>query len=294
MNIRDLHYLVSVAQFCHFGKAANACCVSQPTLSMQIKKLEEQLGVQLIERNNKSVMMTEIGQAIAAHAQQILNGVSAIKEVARSAVNPYSGTVKLGLIPTLGPYLLPHIMPQLTRQFPELSLHLIEEKTEKIVKLLIAGELDAVILALPINEPKLVSKLLFEEQFLLAVSHQHPLATRKRVASAELSNYELLLLEEGHCLREQALELCQKFKSQKFHTFQATSLETLRYMVANGSGITLLPQLACNNKALLNYISLHNPKPSRRIGMLWRKSTPREALFNEIAQLISQEIEQIL
>lgn len=295
MNIRDLQYLVAVAQHLHFGKAANVCCVSQPTLSMQIKKLEDQLGVQLIERNNKNIMMTEIGQAIVLHAQQILNNVKAIKETAHSAINPYAGTIKIGLIPTLGPYLLQHIVTPLNKSFPQLKLHLIEAKTSEIVAQMISGDLDAAILALPISESKLVTKVLFEESFLVAISAQHSLASRKRLNTTDLHDCELLLLEEGHCLREQALDVCNHFKAQQpLHAFHATSLETLRYMIASGEGITLMPSLACVPSSSIKYIPIFNPKPSRKIGMMWRKSSPRERLFEEMSQLITFTMKPIL
>ena len=237
MNLRDLQYLVAVSDTLHFGRAAAQVHVSQPTLSMQLKKLEETLGVQLIERSNKQVMLTPIGMEIAARARGILTSTAQLVEVAKHARDPLAGTLHLGLFPTLAPYLLPSLMPHLRARFPALKLQLVEEKTPELLQQLEAGEIDAALLTLPLPaaHPALVSASLFTEPFLLAVSPSHRLAKRKKVALSDLTQESVLLLEDGHCLRDQALEICQMIGVGEASHFRATSLETLRHMVAAGA-----------------------------------------------------------
>ncbi len=288
MNLRDLTYLVALAEHRHFGKAAETCFVSQPALSMQIKKLERYLGVQLLERTNKSVLLTEIGIVLAEKARQILTQVDELKETAKLAKDPYSGDLRIGIIPTLAPYLLPYIMQPLSSAFPKLTLYLVEEQTAAIVKQLKEGKLDTIILALPILEDGFVTSPLFEEEFMLAVSGHHPFSKRKKIRQADLANENLLLLEDGHCLREQALALCQAANAFESKSFRATSLETLRHMVASGSGMTLIPQLACKTNDGITYLPFNQPKPSRVIGILWRISSAKEKLLNDIADKIKK------
>ena len=244
MNIRDLQYLVALADHGHFGKAAEICFVSQPALSMQIKKLEENLGIKLLERTNKSVLLTEVGTAIAEQARQILNQVEEVRELAKSAKDPFSGELKIGIFPTLAPYLLPHIIQPLSKIFPKLSFYLIEEKTAILLEQLKHGKIHAAILALPVEEKVLSSSLLFKEEFLLTVPHSHPFAKRKSIEHEELDKKKILLLEEGHCMRHQILSFCQNINLHEAKNFRATSLETLRHMVAAGAGITLMPKLS--------------------------------------------------
>ncbi|OGT44473.1 MAG: hypothetical protein A3F42_08470 [Gammaproteobacteria bacterium RIFCSPHIGHO2_12_FULL_37_34] len=288
MNIRDLQYLVALANYRHFGKAANACFVSQPALSMQIKKLERYLGVQLLERTNKSVMLTPIGLIVAKQARQILNQTEELRETAKLAKDPYSGEIKMGIIPTLAPYLLPHIIPKLSAAFPKLEFYLVEEQTAHLIEKLEQGKLDTALLALPLTESTFTTSPLFTEEFMLALTPAHALAKRKTIKQSDLRDTHLLLLEEGHCLREQALEICHAVDARESKKFRATSLETLRHMVAIGVGITLLPALACRKNDGICYLAFSKPKPSRTIGMVWRKSTAKTIVLEEIAAHIQK------
>ncbi len=286
MNIKDLKYLVALAEHEHFGNAANACFVSQPALSMQIKKLEETLGVKLLERTNKSVLLTDHGVIIAERAQQILNQVEEVREIAKSAKDPYSGELRIGVFPTLAPYLLPLIIPQLSKTYPKLSLYLIEAQTTVLIEKLKQGKLHAAILSPPITEKNLSVTLLFEEEFLLAASITHPLAKLKTIKQHDLENKNLLLLEEGHCLREQALTLCHRMRAKEAQNFKGTSLETLRHMVSADVGITLMPKLACTSSNTLSYIPFNQPKPVRTIGICWRATTAKQVLLEDMAEKI--------
>jgi LysR family hydrogen peroxide-inducible transcriptional activator len=288
MNLRDLQYLAAVADHLHFGKAAEACNVSQPTLSMQLKKLEETLGVQLFERTNKSVMLTAIGSDITMRAKRILEESQQLREAAKAAVNPLSGDLRLGIFPTLAPYLLPSLMPKLKKQFPLLNLLLVEEKTASLITQLEEGKIDCAMLAMPVDNPALDSKKLFDEPFVLAVPKTHALAKRTSVSQSEIQNETLLLLEEGHCLREQALEVCSAIGMGESNSFRATSLETLRHMVAAGNALTLMPKLSVRNEdALVRYIPFKKPAPMRSIGLYWRKTSPRSLLFTQIGQMVA-------
>jgi LysR family hydrogen peroxide-inducible transcriptional activator len=294
MNLRDLHYLVAVAELRHFGKAADACFISQPTLSAQIKKLENYLNVQLIERTPKKIIMTPAGKAIVEKAKMILQNVNDIKDIAHYASDPEAGTLRIGLIPTLAPYLLPHIIPLLKLRFPKLELFLYEEKTKSILKKLKEGSLDAVILALPVENEGLTETALFNEKFFVALPKNHRFSNKKSLKIADLNDEKVLLLEEGHCLRQQALEICSNMNMQKNSDFSATSLETLRQMVASGAGITLLPELAANvqiaNQDAIVIKHFAEPQPSRQIGMLWRKSSVLSDLMEKIAVMIQKNI----
>ena len=291
MNLRDLAYLVSLAEHRHFGRAAEASFVSQPTLSTQIRKLEDELGVPLVERTPRKVLLTETGREIARRARGVLAEVEEIKAIAQRTRDPEAGKLRLGVFPTLGPYLLPHLVPRVRRRFPRLELLLIEEKTEQIVRMLREGTLDVGLLALPVHEESLHAEFLFEEPFVLAVPDDHPLAHRKtRLKLADLSDESLLLLEDGHCMRDQALELCQLAGAGEKVGFRATSLETLRQMVAANVGITLLPTLAIkppvartDNVQLLEF-SGH--APSRRIALVWRKSSSLGPFLERFAEVV--------
>lgn len=288
MNLRDLRYLVTVADCRHFGKAANLCYVSQPTLSAQLKKLEEYLGIQLFERNNKHVLITPIGQTIVDKARLILREADQIRELARAASQPYSGRLQLGIIPTLGPYLLPHIVPCIKSHFPKLELMLYEDQTSRILAALHQGSLDAAILALPVNSEGLTVTALFSEPFWVALPAQHPLAKKALLKPEDLQSETLLLLSEGHCLRDQALEVCRLAGIKERVDFSATSLETLRQMVAAGAGITFLPQLAVNmpiaNQDAIAIRPFAPPVPYRKIGILWRNTTARIQTLTAITQ----------
>jgi LysR family hydrogen peroxide-inducible transcriptional activator len=292
MNLRDLRYLVALAEHRHFGRAADACFVSQPTLSTQIKKLEEELGVVLVERAPRKVLLTEVGREIAERARDVLNEVEQIKGIARRTLDPESGTLRLGIFPTLGPYLLPHVVPRIRKHFPRLELLLFEEKTEAVLKMLREGKLDAGILALPIHEDSLHSEFLFEEPFMLAVPESHPLAEQPSLKLSDLSDQSLLLLEDGHCLRDQALEVCHMSGAGEKAGFRATSLETLRQMVAADVGVTLLPTLAVKPPVArarnLHLVEFRGHAPSRRIAMLWRKSSAMAGFLKRLAEVFRQ------
>jgi LysR family hydrogen peroxide-inducible transcriptional activator len=290
MNLRDLRYLVALAEHKHFGRAAEASFVSQPTLSTQVKKLEDELGVALVERTPRKVLLTEVGKEIVQRAREVLNEIDQIKAIARRTLDPESGTVRLGIFPTLGPYLLPHVVPRIRERFPRLELLLVEEKTEVVLRQLREGRLDAGVLALPIHDDQLHAEFLFEEPFLLAVPENHELARRKSLKLDDLSDQSLLLLEDGHCLRDQALEVCQLAGASEKSGFRATSLETLRQMVAANVGITLLPTLAVKPPVArsenVHLLQFRGDVPSRRIAMIWRKSSAMGAFLRDLAGVL--------
>lgn len=297
MNLRDLQYLVAVHEHKHFGRAAEACFATQPTLSAQIKKLEQELGVALIERASKGAMLTPVGEAIVARARLMLSEAENIREIARRAKDPHTGTLKLGAFPTLAPYFLPVAVPLLRTAFPRLTLHLVEEKTEELLRQLKDGRLDAALLALPIHEPNMHCEHLFDEPFLLATPKQHRLAAKRAIKVSDLRGESLMLLEDGHCLRDQALDVCHLAGAEEAHGFRATSLETLRQMVAAGVGITLLPAMATQQGLGIAQVTALVPfetqGPSREIGLIWRKSSPMAGLLAEVSAVLSRaEFEQ--
>jgi LysR family hydrogen peroxide-inducible transcriptional activator len=287
MNLRALKYFVTLADLKHFSKAAEACFVSQPTLSTQIKNLEEELGIQLVERSPKNIMLTPTGEEIALRAQQILSDVEQIRTIARLSQNPNEGVLRLGLFPTLAPYLLPHVIPQLRKHYPKLRLQLSEEKTEDILRLLQRGSLDAALLALPVPSEGFELEILFKEPFVVAVPAGHELAHKKRVSLEDLRGNELLLLEEGHCLREHALEVCALAGAHERVDFHATSMETLRQMVAANVGITLMPTLAVKppiaqtDNLIIRKFS--GTAPSRTIALVWRSSSALDSFLRELS-----------
>lgn len=290
MNLRDLRYLVALADLKHFGRAAEACFVSQPTLSTQIKKFEDELGVPLIERNPRNVMLTDVGVAVVARARAMLHEADQIKNIARRAKDPESGTVKIGIFPTLGPYLLPHVVPNIVKKFPKLELMLFEEKTESVLKKLHDGDLDAGIIALPIHDDTLHTEFLFEESFVLAVPKSSALAKLKKIKLSDLANERLLLLDDGHCLRDQALEVCQMAGVGERAGFRATSLETLRHMVSANVGMTLLPALTVQppvpptpNVVLIPFAA---PVPNRRIAIVWRRTSALTVFLQQLVPLL--------
>lgn len=291
MNLRDLRYLVAVADHRHFGQAAEACFVSQPTLSTQLKKLEAELGVTLIERNPRHITLTVAGARVVERARVILAETENIRGIARQAHDPESATVRLGLFPTLAPYLLPHVVPNLHRRFPQLELLLVEEKTEVVLQQLRDGQLDAGILALPVADAHLHHEELFTEDFVLAVPADHPLAGGDGPVDLPLLSHEdVLLLEEGHCLRDQALAVCQMAGASEHHGFRATSLETLRQMVAAGVGVTLLPSLAVQPPVTpspdIHLRRFTDPAPSRRLAMFWRETSVYGEFLPKMAAII--------
>lgn len=290
MNLRDLRYLVAVAEHRHFGRAAAACFVSQPTLSTQLKKLEQTLGVTLIERTNRQVMLTPVGETIVQQAQRVLGEVDRLVGVAEEHRDPLGGDFRLGIIPTVAPYLLPRILGPMRAALPNLKIQLTEAQTVIVTRMLREGELDAVILALPLGEENIAEAVLYEEPFYLAVSQRHAKANEQSVSVTALDNEQVLLLEDGHCLRDQALEVCKSHNAVENTNFRATSLETLRQMVAANIGVTLMPELAVTGQAAgVNYIPFAGPTPpSRTIGIGWRTSSPRIALLDQITQTLCE------
>ena len=294
MNLRDLRYLVALADTRHFGKAAERCFVSQPTLSAQIKKLEDYLGVQLVERQPRRVSLTETGERVVARARRALQETDEIIALARHDSDPLQGRLKIALIPTVGPYLLPLVTRKLRRELPRLQLLLYEYQTEPLLEKLRSGEIDLGILALPVDGDGLISQELYDEPFVLALPSGHPLAKKDHLRISDLDGETLLLLEDGHCLRDQALEVCSNVAVHEDQDFRATSLETLRQMVAAGLGITLLPELAVKapfgagqgvvTKALMR------PVPKRIVGAIWRKSTTRQQAVEAVAGIIKSTL----
>jgi LysR family hydrogen peroxide-inducible transcriptional activator len=293
MNLRALQYFVKLAELKHFSKAAEACFVSQPTLSTQIRKLEEELGVSLVERAPRKVMLTPIGEDIAHRARYVLRDLEQIRDAARRSRDPETGILKLGIFPTLAPYLLPHVIPGIRRSYPDLRLQLAEEKTEDIIEQLDQGHLDAGLLALPIDEHGMEMKELFKEPFVAAMPAAHPLADKAVIEIADLAGQELLLLEEGHCLRQQALDVCELAGAHERLDFHATSMETLRQMVAANTGVTLMPLLAVSPPIpVTENIVLRpfaEPSPSRTIALVWRSSSPMGDFLHEFATSLEVE-----
>src|SRR5579871_305120 len=292
LKLKDLRYLVAVADQRHFGRAAAQCHVSQPTLSAQLKKLEESLGVQLIERAPNNVSLTEAGEQIVARARRILEATDEVVTLARTQRDPLGGRLRVALLPTIGPYLLPQVAPAVRKALPRLELRLYEYQTGTILEKLHNGELDVGILALPVDLSGLEARELYREPFTLAVPERHPLAARDSVKVADLKGETLLLLEEGHCLRDQALEVCSRVGTRDQADFRATSLETLRQMVATGAGVTLLPELAgrgaYRNARGVVLRPFARPEPVRHVGAIWRRTTARGTAIEALCKVISE------
>jgi LysR family hydrogen peroxide-inducible transcriptional activator len=292
MTLQELRYIVALADVGHFARAAATCHISQSTLSIQIKKLEKYLGVTLFDRSQRHVAPTPVGKQIIARARSVLEEVAGIRDVAAAEQDPMAGTLMLGIIPTLGPYLLPHLLPVIHQTFPKLKPLLREDFTEHLLEQLHVGRLDALLLALPVPPEGLSVESLFEEPFEVAMPKQHPLAAKRRVRRKELFAHTVLLLEEGHCLRDQALEFCRKARSDQREEVKATSLETLRQMVALGIGCTLLPALAVKgtvglaNNGMITTRRFAGPAPSREIGLVWRQRFAREEALVRLAELV--------
>ena len=290
MNLRDLEYLVAVADHRHFGRAADACFVSQPTLSTQLKKLEIELGVELVERSSRQVLVTAAGEQIVARARTVLAEAEAIRRIAGNARDPRAGRLALGAFPTIAPYLLPHVLGDLRRTLPDVELLLVEEKTSTLLDQLRRGSLDAAVVALPVPEEGWRVEPLFREDFLLAVPVGHPLATDPGpLTVADLAGENLLLLTTGHCLRDQTLAVCQEAGAHERSGFRATSLETLRHMVAAGLGLTLLPRLSVPEPSERSGVVVRafaDPAPHRDLVLLSRPGNVRDELLSEVAAVL--------
>jgi len=292
LKLKDLRYLVALADERHFGRAARKCFVSQPTLSAQLKKLESYLGVQLIERQPKHVTLTEAGQEIVSRARRMLEAGDEVVALARGHRDPLAGRLRIALLPTIGPYLLPKVAAKIRKSLPRLELHLYEYQTAPMLEKLHQGDIDVGILALPVDLEGFESRLLYEEPFTVALPEKHRLAGRSSIRVDDLENETLLLLEDGHCLRDQALEVCRRVGLHESQDFRPTSLETLRQMVATGSGITLLPELASrgaygNARGVVTR-PFARPVPVRRIGAVWRKTSARRPAIEAVAKVIAE------
>ena len=291
LKLKDLRYLVAVADLRHFGRAAARCFVSQPTLSAQLKKLEQSLGVQLIERSPNRIALTPAGEEIVARARQILEASDEVVTLARSRRDPLAGKLRVALLPTIGPYLLPRVAPAIRRALPRLELRLYEYQTAPMLEKLRDGELDLGILALPVELSGLESRELYREPFLVALPEHHALTAHEQLRVGDLKNETLLLLEDGHCLRDQALEVCSRAGVRDAQDFRATSLETLRQMVATGAGVTLLPELAGRGayRSARGVVlrPFARPAPARYVGAVWRKRSARRAAIDAMCKLLA-------
>jgi LysR family hydrogen peroxide-inducible transcriptional activator len=285
MNLRDLKYAVLVAKEQNFARAAKQCFVSQPTLSMQIKKLEDELGVKIFERSKKQFLVTAVGKELIKKAENILREAEEIKKFAKNSIDPYAGELRIGAFPTLAPYFFPKVVGKISKKFPRLKLLLVEEKSEVLLKKLRDGEIDAALLAYPVFESDLESIKIFEEEFMLAVPTSHALAKKKKINPQDLDGQELMLLEDGHCMRNQALAVCEISGAFESNTFRATSLETLKQMIVSGSGITLIPEIAIKKDDKISYIKI-SKAPKRAIGLFYRKSSSKKNLLQEMKDLL--------
>ena len=297
MNLRDLEYLVALAEQRHFGRAAQACHVSQPTLSTQIRRLEESLGNALLERSSRKVVFTQSGLLLVEQAQKILSEVKILRELASQQGDSLSGPLHIGLIPTVAPYLLPYFITELRQCFPELELFLHETETADIIERLNKGQLDCGILALLDATEEFRELPLYDEPLLLAVPESHQWSTLEKISLDQLSGQTVLMLQDGHCLREQVQGYCFAAGALEDNRFRATSLETLRHMVAAGSGITLVPQLAVPNVRARDgvcYLKIDTPTPRRRIGLIHRRGSPLQARYRQLAQAVAESCPLIL
>ena len=283
MTLTELKYIVAVARERHFGRAAEACFVSQPTLSVAVKKLEEELDVKLFERGANEVSVTPLGEQIVRQAQQVIEQVAALKEIAKLGKDPLSGPLRLGVIYTIGPYLLPDLVRQAIERVPQMPLMLQENFTAKLLDMLRLGELDCAILAEPFPDTGLAVAPLYDEPFLAAVPSKHPLAKRKSITAEELKRETMLLLGTGHCFRDHVLEVCPEYARFASDaegirkSFEGSSLETIKYMVASGMGVTVVPQLSVPKdlQPHIRYVKFSAPVPTRRVVLAWRRSLPR-------------------
>ena len=291
-TFRQLKYLVSISKKLHFGKAAKECFVSQSTLSSGIQELEKLLNIKLVERTKRTVFLTTLGKEIAKKAESINVEMNDVLDLAKSAQKHMSGETRLGIIPTIAPYLLPKLMPKIRKKYPNLDLKLVEDQTANILNMLYSGNLDLVLMAMPYKTDNLNTQLIKKDYFHVAVPSQSSLANKikKSLSNKDISDTNMLLLDEGHCLREHALEACSKETKQKVDAFKATSLLTLVQMVDNNSGITLLPDIVVNSELLKNskikILEYENNKNYREIVLCWRVSTPRSNEFFEFTKFL--------
>jgi len=289
VTLKQLRYFDALAREQHFGRAAESCAVTQPALSMQIHELEDQLGLVLVERTRAGVLLSDKGREIAARAARILGDVREMVEFAQHSNAVLSGSLRLGVIPSIAPYMLPPLLPLLRDGYPHLELHVRETQTLPLTHELVSGKLDVLLLALPIIHPEIETVALFDDRFLLAMPTSRRLNSRVRATKDLLEHERLLLLEEGHCLRDQALTYCSLQQVSTVNTFGVSSLSTIVEMVAAGYGITLLPEMCLNVEARGREIGLTrfvDPEPHRSVGLAWRATSPRTADFRELGRLI--------
>lgn len=294
MTLTELKYIVAVAREKHFGHAAEACFVAQPTLSVAIKKLEDELGVPIFERGGSEISMTPLGVQIVAQAERVLEQTAAIREIAKQNKDPLTGQLRLGVIYTVAPYLLPQLVRSMIERVPQMPLVLQENFTAKLVEMLRQGELDAAIMAQPFPQQGLLVQPLYDEAFVVAMPSSHPWSTRERINAADLKNQTMLLLGNGHCFRDQVLEVCPEMARFSTtgdgiaRTFEGSSLETIRHMVASGIGITVLPKASVPDMqahdGLLRYVPFEDPVPTRRVVIAWRKSFTRRAAIDAVRE----------
>lgn len=295
ISLKQLRYLDAVARHGHFGKAAAHCAVSQPALSMQVQELEQELGVQLVERRRQGAQLTEAGREVARRAQRILNEVRDIGDFARQCREPLSATLRLGMIPTVAPYVLPALLPLARAAYPHLVLQVRETHTQQLLAELKEGTLDLLLLALPVEHPEIETRRLVEDRFLLAMPPGRKLRGRVKATPELFEHDRLLLLEEGHCLRDQALAFCHLRQVEGVDTFGASSLSTIVQMVANGMGLTFLPEISIGLEAMSGRVSVGrfaDPEPSRTLGLAWRATSPRKADFIALGELVVDAVRQ--
>ncbi|MBN8969445.1 MAG: LysR family transcriptional regulator [Rhizobiales bacterium] len=293
VSLKQLKYFEAVARLGHFGKAAEHCAVTQPALSMQVQELEKSLGLQLLERGRGGVMLTEGGKEIAKRASRVLAEVRDIVDMARLQSDTLAGPLGLGVIPSVAPYVLPKLLPGIRDAFPALELRIRETQTQLLLRELIDGQLDLLLLALPVEHAEVETRRLFEDRFLLATAASQHTPHRVRATADLLQGDRLLLLEEGHCFRDQALAFCNLQRVENINTFGASSLSTLVQMVSNGLGMTLLPELSVPLEAQRSDIHLMrfaDPEPSRTIGLAWRRTSPRKPHFVELGRMITAAV----
>ena len=292
ITLRQLRYLTSLARHRHFGRAADDCAVTQPALSMQLKQLEQEIGAELVERRPGDIVLSDIGIEVAARAEQILTATRDLVDFARHR-DVLSGLLRLGIIPTLAPYVLPRVLPKLHAKYPQLRLEMRETQTKFLLEELARGELDCVMLALPAEGADVEMLALFDDPFLLAVPAGDPLPKRSRVGVADVDQRRLILLEEGHCLRDQALAFCGTTRRDAPAGLGATSLTTVMQMVANGYGVTLLPQVAVETElrdARVKLLRFVPPEPARTIGLAWRRTSPRRRDFEALGKIVTDTL----
>ncbi|MBW8887497.1 MAG: LysR family transcriptional regulator [Fibrobacteres bacterium] len=294
MNIRDLQYFAAVAELRHFRKAAEKCFVSQPTLSGQLRKLEEELGLSLFERQPKGVRLTAAGENLLPFARAILDQSDRMAQAARALKDPRTGPLHLGVIPTLAPYLMPALVPFTHRLYPKVELFLSELRTSDLLQALEDGRVEAAVLATPVESAHFESEPVFTEPFCLAVHEKHPLARKHSLSVDDLAGQTLYLLEDGHCLKDQALEVCATAGAHEHPHFRGTSLETLRQMIGSGNGTTLMPWLAAQvplgSAGSVRYLPFRDPKPHRNIAVAWRKGGFRSALLRDWARALAKHL----